>query len=87
MKPILSVRNIQKSYNGHVVLDIEELDFLPQRIYSLVGPNGCGKSTLLQILALLMKPTSGFLLFQEKPIPWKRRELQTGREMSVCWSR
>lgn len=76
MKPILSVRNIQKSYNGHVVLDIEELDFLPQRIYSLVGPNGCGKSTLLQVLALLMKPSNGFLLYQEQPIPWKRRELQ-----------
>ncbi len=79
MKPILSVRNIQKSYNGHVVLDIEELDFLPQRIYSLVGPNGCGKSTLLQILALLMKPTAGALLYQEQTIPWKRRGLQKVR--------
>lgn len=75
MKPILSVRNIQKSYNGHIVLSIQELDFLPQRIYSLVGPNGCGKSTLLQILALLMKPTAGTLNFQEQSIPWKRREL------------
>lgn len=76
MKPILSIRNIQKSYNGHVVLDIEELDFLPRRIYSLVGPNGCGKSTLLQVLAMLMKPTAGRLLFQDQPIPWKRRALQ-----------
>ncbi len=79
MKPILSVRNIQKSYNGQVVLDIKELDFMPKRIYSLLGPNGCGKSTLLQILALLMKPTSGALLFQEQAIPWKRRELQKVR--------
>ncbi len=80
MKPILSVRNIQKNYNGQVVLDIEELDFLPKRIYSLVGPNGCGKSTLLQILALLMKPTNGALLFQEQAIPWKRRQLQKVRQ-------
>lgn len=79
MKPILSVRNLQKSYNGHVVLDIEELDFLPQRIYSLVGANGCGKSTLLQVLALLLKPTAGTLYFNDLPIIWKRGELQKVR--------
>ncbi len=76
MKPILSVRNIQKSFNGQLVLDIQELDFLPRQIYSLVGPNGCGKSTLLQILALLLKPTAGTLLYGEQPVLWKRRELQ-----------
>jgi tungstate transport system ATP-binding protein len=76
VKPILSIRNLQKSYNGHVVLDIEELDFLPQRIYSLVGPNGCGKSTLLQVLSLLLKPTAGTLYFNDLPIIWKRGELQ-----------
>jgi len=76
VKPILSIRNIQKSYNGQVALDIEELEFLPQRIYSLVGPNGCGKSTLLQILALLMKPHAGNLFYNDLPIIWKRGELQ-----------
>ncbi|MEZ4483334.1 MAG: ATP-binding cassette domain-containing protein [Syntrophotaleaceae bacterium] len=76
MKPILSVRNLQKSHNGHLALDIEKLDFLPQHIYSLVGPNGCGKSTLLQILALLMKPTAGELFYNDLPVIWKRGELQ-----------
>jgi tungstate transport system ATP-binding protein len=76
VKPILSVRNLQKSYNGQIVLDIEELDFLPQRIYSLVGPNGCGKSTLLQVLALLLRPTDGNLSYNDLPVIWKRGELQ-----------
>lgn len=76
MKPIFSLRNLQKTYNGQVALDIERLDFHPQRIYSLVGPNGCGKSTLLQILALLLKPSAGEIYFEGERIPWKKRVLQ-----------
>lgn len=76
MKPIITLRNLQKTYNGQVVLDIEELDFHPQRIYSLVGPNGCGKSTLLQILAMLLKPTGGEVFFEGEHILWKKRVLQ-----------
>jgi tungstate transport system ATP-binding protein len=76
VKPIFSLRNLQKTYNGQVALDIEQLDFHPQRIYSLVGPNGCGKSTLLQILALLLKPSAGEIYFEGERIPWKKRVLQ-----------
>ncbi len=76
MKPIFSLRNLRKTFNSQVALDIERLDFHPQRIYSLVGPNGCGKSTLLQILALLLKPSAGEIYFEGERIPWKKRVLQ-----------
>lgn len=80
MKPIFSLHNIQKIYNGQVVLDIERLDFFPRRIYSLVGPNGCGKSTVLQILALLLKPTIGEIYFEGECIKWKNNILQRLRQ-------
>ncbi len=79
MTSLFSLRNVHKSYNGQVALNIDELDFMPRRIYSLVGPNGCGKSTLLQILALLLKPTAGELFYRGQAIAWKRRELQNVR--------
>ena len=80
MKPIFSLQNIHKNYNGQIVLNIEELDLYPQRIYSLVGPNGCGKSTLLQILALLLKPTAGEIYFESQRIAWKKGDLQPYRQ-------
>jgi ABC-type sugar transport system ATPase subunit len=76
MEPIYSLRNVQKIYNGQVVLDIEKLDLQPPKIYSLVGLNGCGKSTLLQILALLLKPTVGEVALDGERIEWKNRNLR-----------
>jgi len=79
MAPILSLRNLEQYYNTTPALQIQALDFEPGRIYSLVGPNGCGKSTLLQILALLLKPTCGEMMFEGGPVIWNRRGLQQAR--------
>jgi len=35
---------------------------------SVVGPSGCGKSSLLSVVAGLIKPTSGRVLIQGKPV-------------------
>ncbi|WMJ89164.1 ABC transporter ATP-binding protein [Anaerocolumna sp. MB42-C2] len=36
---------------------------------ALIGPSGCGKSTLSQILSGYLKPSSGSVLFNGKPLP------------------
>ncbi len=80
MRPFLLLRSIEKRYSGHQALEIKELFFQPQHIYSLVGPNGCGKSTLLQIVALLLKPTFGEMIFQSEKVVWKKQALQRLRQ-------
>ena len=80
MTPILSLHSIEKRYKSHLALQLEELHFEPQHIYSLVGPNGCGKSTLLQIVALLLKPTCGEIIFNGEKVVWKKQALQRLRQ-------
>lgn len=41
---------IKKSYNGQVVLDIDNFEIEEGKIYAITGPNGSGKSTLAKIL-------------------------------------
>jgi tungstate transport system ATP-binding protein len=73
--PFLALHAIEKRYNSHLALQLEEICFEPRKIYSLVGSNGCGKSTLLQIVALLLKPTFGEMVFQGEKVVWKKKNL------------
>jgi NitT/TauT family transport system ATP-binding protein len=51
----------------HVLEDIN-LAVRPNEIIALLGPSGCGKSTILRILAGLIRPTRGNVLYHGKPL-------------------
>ena len=68
----LSVRNIRKSFLAkgapvHVLdglnFEIHERDFV-----SIIGPSGCGKSTIFNIVAGLIAPDAGSLVYRNKEI-------------------
>ncbi|MBN2059243.1 MAG: ATP-binding cassette domain-containing protein [Deltaproteobacteria bacterium] len=56
---LYEIKNLIKSYNGRVVLDLPAVSFQRGSIIGLLGPNGAGKTTLLEILGFLLAPTSG----------------------------
>ena len=63
MSPILSTKNLTKSYRtGRVetlVLRGIDIDIEKGEFVAIMGPSGCGKSTLLHLLGGLLSPTSG----------------------------
>lgn len=62
--PLLSVRNLTKSYDGSVnALENATFDIQRGEFVSIIGSSGAGKSTLLRCINRLIDPTSGSITF------------------------
>jgi NitT/TauT family transport system ATP-binding protein len=68
----LTVRNLSATFadqkSSLQALDNLSFDIEPDQFVCLLGPSGCGKSTLLRILAGLLRPTAGEVLFNCEPL-------------------
>lgn len=62
LKPKLSIRNLNKSFDNKAVLKDLSFDLMEGEFLSILGPSGCGKTTLLRILIGLEKADSGKIL-------------------------
>ncbi len=79
MRVIYRLQSIRKCYGSRVVLDIESLTLVENRLYTLIGPNGSGKSTLLNILAFLSPPTDGEVVYDGTRVDWSHESMEKGR--------
>lgn len=66
--------NVSKTYNPglfkkkvRAVSDLN-LEIFPGEVFGLIGPNGAGKSTTIRLLLSLIRPDSGQIFFQNKPL-------------------
>lgn len=73
MKYMIQTKNLNKSYKKQEVNKDISLLVAKNSIYGLLGPNGAGKSTLLKMLTGMINPTSGEIIYKEKP--WSRNDL------------
>jgi ABC-type branched-subunit amino acid transport system ATPase component len=75
-QPMMTVRNVERHFEGMRAVDGVSIDVLPGRITGLIGPNGAGKSTLLAVLAGTLPASGGTVTFDGTDITgwpaWRR---------------
>lgn len=65
---MIEVRDLHKHFGGFRAVDGASLTIAKGGITGLIGPNGAGKSTLFNVIAGVLKPTSGQVLMQGEDI-------------------
>ncbi len=74
--PVISVRNLTKSFGSNTVLEDISIDFPRNKITTVLGPSGTGKSVFLRNLIGLLTPDTGEVWVGEHNIPTlARRDL------------
>ncbi len=63
---LLTIRDLLIRRGGRLVLEVEDLSVHQHEVLAIVGPNGAGKSSLLLVLARLLHPGQGEILFNGK---------------------
>jgi NitT/TauT family transport system ATP-binding protein len=65
-RPHVTIRGLSKRFGDTVIYEGFDLDIPRGELISVFGPNGCGKSTLINIVAGLIAPEAGKVLFDGK---------------------
>ncbi|MEC7257108.1 MAG: ABC transporter ATP-binding protein, partial [Pseudomonadota bacterium] len=74
----LSLRNLTKRYDTATIVNGVSLDVEEGQLVSLLGPSGCGKTTILRMIAGLLDPSGGQILFGDTEVtglPANRRNV------------
>lgn len=59
---------LTKKFLSKTAVDSLSMKLEPGHIYALLGPNGSGKTTWMKMVAGLIKPTSGYVLYNSAPV-------------------
>ena len=81
--PLLQLQNVGYLAGDTKILNNINFSLRAGEFKLITGPSGCGKSTLLKIVASLISPTSGTLLFEGEDVSTLKPEIYR-QQVSYC---
>lgn len=84
-RPVLTLRDIRKTFGGVVAIENFSLEVHPGEIVALVGDNGAGKSTLIKIISGVHAPTSGSIAIDGEPVDMSNATMARAHGIEVVY--
>jgi iron(III) transport system ATP-binding protein len=84
----IRLQRVSKRLGTTLAVDDVELTIESGELFFLLGPSGCGKTTLLNLIAGLIEPTSGKILFGKRDVtdvPTNRRNAVMCFQSYALW--
>jgi iron complex transport system ATP-binding protein len=76
---MLAATNLVFRAGHRVLIDRVSARFEPTQLHLIIGPNGAGKSTLIRLLARLLRPGEGHVLYDGHDVAHRKE-----RELAQC---
>ena len=76
---MLTATNLVFRAGRRVLIDRISAQFEPARLHLIIGPNGAGKSTFVRLLARLLRPAEGQVLYDNHDVAHR-----SDRELACC---
>jgi branched-chain amino acid transport system ATP-binding protein len=84
---MLELASLSRTFGGLVVIDRLDFKVSEGEIVGILGPNGAGKTTLFNMIAGVLPPSGGRVLFAGEDVtrmrPWHRCRLGIGRTYQI----
>jgi ABC-2 type transport system ATP-binding protein len=65
---MLEVKNLVKTYGNVTAVNNLSFSVKPGKIFGMLGPNGAGKTTTIRTILNIIKPNTGEVLLDNKPV-------------------
>ena len=83
MSEAFRLEDVRVRLGGVPVLEVEALAIPAGEVTLLTGPNGSGKTTLLRVLAGLLGPERGSVVYMGAPVPFGKAGLPHRRRVTL----
>jgi branched-chain amino acid transport system ATP-binding protein len=84
---ILEIEGLSRRFGGLAVIDHLDMAVGEREILGIIGPNGAGKTTLFNMVAGVLRPSSGTIRYRGREISrltaWDRCRLGIGRTYQI----
>lgn len=84
---LLTASGLGKSFGANRVLHDVSFEVRPGEVLGILGPNGAGKTTLFNLVSGDLRPNSGKIVFDGRPLgkepPYRRAQMGIGRTYQI----